>query len=187
MSTVLVPLASGFEEIEAVSIIDVLRRADIEVLVASLNDNMLVKGANGITIQVDVQIIDICTQKLDMIILPGGWEGTHALANDNNIQNILREMDKQGKNIGAICAAPFALNKAGVLKEKYTCYPSIEKEIREKGYQGDKAMVVEDLNIMTSRGPATALCFGLAIVKKLKGEDTYKTLKKELLASYCFL
>ncbi len=185
MSRVLVPLASGFEEIEAVSIIDVLRRAGIEVIVAALNSNMLVKGANGITIQADTEVKNLTAEELDMVVLPGGWDGTHALADDENVQKLLREMDAKGKNIGAICAAPFALNKAGVLKENYTCYPSVEQEIRQEGYQGDKAMVVEDQNVMTSRGPATALCFGLQIVKKLAGEEQYKALKEGLLASYC--
>ncbi|MEN4044842.1 MULTISPECIES: DJ-1 family glyoxalase III [Sulfurimonas] len=185
MSKVLVPLANGFEEIEAVSIIDVLRRAEIEVLVASLSDEMLVKGANNIVIQADLHVKDVNADMIDMVVLPGGWDGTYALADDENVQRILREMDAKGKNIGAICAAPFALNKAGVLKEKYTCYPSVEEQIRQEGYMGDKAMVVEDQNVMTSRGPGTALCFGLKIVKKLKGEETYNALKAGLLATYC--
>jgi 4-methyl-5(b-hydroxyethyl)-thiazole monophosphate biosynthesis len=182
---VLVPLAYGFEEIEAVTIIDVLRRADIEVLMASLNEDSLVKGANGITIQTDFNIKDITTESIDMVVLPGGWDGTHALADDKNVQEILKEMDQKGKNIAAICAAPFALNKAGVLKQNYTCYPSVEKEIREDGYQSDKSMVVEDGNILTSRGPATAMCFALEIVKKLKGKESYEALKEGLLATYC--
>jgi 4-methyl-5(b-hydroxyethyl)-thiazole monophosphate biosynthesis len=185
MSKVLVPLAGGFEEIEAVCIIDVLRRADIEVIVASLDANLLVKGANGISVQADVEVKDVQTQTLDMIVLPGGWDGTYALADDENVQNILKEMDAKGKNIGAICAAPYALNKAGVLKQNYTCYPSVEKQIREDGYMGDKTMVVEDENVMTSRGPATAICFALQIVKKLKGEDVYNSLKSGLLATNC--
>ena len=185
MAKVLVPLAKGFEEIEAVSIIDVLRRAEVEVLVASLNEEMLVQGANGITIQTDIQVADISADILDMVVLPGGWDGTHALADDVNVQKLLQEMDAKGKNIGAICAAPFALNKAGVLKEHYTCYPSVESDIRQEGYMGEASMVVEDQNVMTSRGPATAICFALAIVKKLKGEETYKALKEGLLAAYC--
>jgi len=185
MKRVLVPLAGGFEEIEAVSIIDVVRRAEIEVLIGALDENMLVKGANGIVIQADTELKDVNADTIDMIVLPGGWDGTHALADDANVQNLLREMDAKGKNIGAICAAPFALNKAGVLKENYTCYPSVEEQIREEGYQGDSAMVVEDSNVMTSRGPATALCFALEIVKKLEGEEKYNALREGLLASYC--
>jgi len=185
MSRVLVPLACGFEEIEAVSIIDVLRRAEIEVLVTSLDENSLVKGANGITLKADFEMKDIDSNEIDMIVLPGGWDGTHALADDENVQRILKEMDAKGKNIGAICAAPFALNKAGVLKKNYTCYPSVEDDIKKDGYQGDNSMVVEDENVITSRGPATAICFALEIVRKLKGEDMYEMLKGGLLATYC--
>jgi len=185
MSKVLVPLAKGFEEIEAVSIIDILRRAEIDVMVASLDAHTLVQGTNGITIQTDFQVKDVRVNELDMIVLPGGWDGTYALAEDANVQKLLKEMDARGKNIAAICAAPYALNKAGVLKEKYTCYPSVEEEIQKEGYQGERAMVVEDENIMTSRGPATALCFALNIVKKLKGEEVYKRIKSGVLATYC--
>ncbi|QSZ41827.1 DJ-1 family protein [Sulfurimonas aquatica] len=182
---VLVPLAQGFEEIEAVSIIDILRRAEIEVLVASLNENSLVRGANSIVIQTDLHIKEVSAKELDMIVLPGGWDGTYALADDINVQNLLKEMDGKGQNIAAICAAPFALNKAGVLKSKYTCYPSVEDEIKRDGYQGDLSMVVEDENIMTSRGPATAICFALAIVKKLKGQESYEGIKSGVLADFC--
>lgn len=185
MAKVLVPLAKGFEEIEAVSIIDVLRRAEIEVVVASIDSNKLVLGANGITIQADDEVKNFSSDELDMVVLPGGWDGTHALADDEGVQQLLKEMDAKGKNIGAICAAPFALNKAGVLKENYTCYPSVEEQIRQEGYQADKSMVIEDGNVMTSRGPATALCFALSIVKKLKGEATFQALKEGLLATYC--
>ncbi len=181
---VLVPLASGFEEIEAVSIIDILRRAEIEVIIGYLGESNLILGANGITIQGDVNIKNIDVASLDMIVLPGGWGGTKALANDETIQNILKTMDKGNKPIGAICAAPFALHTAGVLKHNYTCYPSVENEIRVDGYQNDK-MVVEDGNILTSRGPATAICFGLEIVKKLTGTEKYVALKNGLLASHC--
>ncbi|QOP41511.1 DJ-1 family glyoxalase III [Sulfurimonas marina] len=185
MNKVLVPLAKGFEEIEGITIIDVLRRAGIDVLVASLDANKLVKGANGITVQTDLEVKDITSDEIDMIVLPGGWDGTHALADDVNVQRLLKEMDAKGKNIAAICAAPFALNKAGVLKQNYTCYPSVEEQIRTEGYQGERTMVVEDANVLTSRGPATAICFALEIVKKLKGEEKYEMLKGGLLATYC--
>ena len=185
MIKVLVPLARGFEEIEAVTIIDVLRRAEIKVLVASLDEDATVKGANGIGIVTDLHVEDINADELDMIVLPGGVEGTYKLAEDKHIIKILQDMDAKGKNIGAICAAPFALNKAGVLKQSYTCYPSFEEYIREDGYMADKEMVIEDKNVMTSRGPATAICFALQIVKKLSGEDTYLMLKGGLLADFC--
>jgi len=184
MIKVLVPLAKGFEEIEAVTIIDVLRRADIEVLVASLDNDLLVKGSNNIVVQANLEIKDTDSDELDMIILPGGWDGTYALADDVNVQTILKEMDAKGKNIGAICAAPFALNKAGVLKQNFTCYPSVEEQIRKDGYTSSKK-VIQDANVITSRGPATAICFALEIVKKLKGEESYSMLKDGLLAEFC--
>lgn len=182
---VLIPLAGGFEEIEAVNLIDVLRRAEIEVLVASLDDENLIKGAHGLVVQTDSKVQNINSNDIDMIVLPGGWGGTKALAQDENVQRILKEMDAKSKYIGAICAAPYALNEAGVLKHSYTCYPSVEKDIKEEGYMGDKAMVVEDENVITSRGPATAICFALKIVKRLKGEDMYLKVRAGLLAAYC--
>ena len=97
MNKILVPLATGFEEIEAVSIIDVLRRAGIDVLVASLDSKTLVQGANGIIIQTDVEINSIHVDELEMIVLPGGWGGTYLLADDENVQSILKEMNKKGK------------------------------------------------------------------------------------------
>ncbi|MGE4418602.1 MAG: DJ-1 family glyoxalase III [Sulfurimonas sp.] len=184
MSRVLVPLANGFEEIEAINIIDVLRRGGIEVLVASLDAAMTVQGAHNVRVLADMTIDDVDVKTLDMIVLPGGWGGTVALRDDVNIQRILKEMDKEGKNIGAICAAPLALHTAGVLKHNYTCYPSMEEQIREDGFS-DKEMVVQDANVMTSRGPATAICFGLQIVKKLKGTQKYSEVKSALLATYC--
>ena len=185
MPKVLVPIAKGFEEIEAVSLIDVMRRAGIEVLVASLNEQTDVEGANGITIKTDLHVKIVKADELDMIVLPGGWEGTYALADDENVQNLLKEMDAKGQNIGAICAAPFALNKAGVLKPNFTCYPSAEEQIDIDGYQADKAQVIQEGNIMTSRGPGTSICFALQIVKKLVGEETYLALKAGLIAEYC--
>ena len=185
MSRVLVPIAKGFEEIEAVTIIDVLRRAEIEVLVASLDENSLVKGANFITLKADYVVKNITSDEIDMVVLPGGWVGTHGLADDKNVQRLLREMDAKGKQIGAICAAPYALARAGVLKSEFTCYPSVEEEIKEEGYVGDGSMVVTSQNVMTSRGPATAICFALAIVKKLKGQEMYESIRSGLLATYC--
>jgi len=184
MAKVLVPLAGGFEEIEAVSLIDVMRRGGIEVIVASITGELEVKGANGITLKADRLIDGISADELDMVVLPGGWDGTYALADSKEVQNLLKEMDEKNKYVGAICAAPFALNKAGVLKEKYTCYPSVEEQIVKDGYT-DKFQVVEDKNVLTSRGPATAICFGLKIVKKLVGDETYNQLKNGLLATYC--
>ena len=178
---VLIPLAQGFEEIEAVTLIDVLRRGGIEVIIASLDETFLVQGAHGIGIECDRCVEGLTTDELDMIVLPGGWGGTMALVNNATIQSLLQAMDNAGKTIGAICAAPLALYSAGVLKEGYTCYPSIENDITILGFKGDSQAVVESGNIMTSRGPATAMEFALEIIKKLIGETMYTALRNDLL------
>ncbi|UFS61685.1 DJ-1/PfpI family protein [Sulfurimonas sp. HSL-3221] len=182
---VLVPLAEGFEEIEAVAVIDVLRRGGIDVLVRSLDDAMEVEGAHGLVVKAEAPIGTLGADDIDMIVLPGGGGGTKRLAEHAGVQALLGEMDAKGKPIGAICAAPIALNAAGVLKPNYTAYPGVEKEIRTEGFQGERAAVVEDANVMTSRGPGTAICFGLEIVKKLAGESAYENVKRGVLADYC--
>jgi 4-methyl-5(b-hydroxyethyl)-thiazole monophosphate biosynthesis len=183
MAKVLLPLAKGFEEVEAVSLIDVMRRGGIEVRVAYLEDE-LVLGANGIIVKGEVPIDEVSADEFDMMVLPGGWDGTYALADDERVQNLLREFDRKEKLVGAICAAPYALNRAGVLKDEYTCYPSVENEIGKDGYRDDKKVVISG-NVMTSRGPGTALCFGLEIVKKLQGEENYKAVKEGMLLDFC--
>jgi protein deglycase len=185
MPCVLVPIAEGFEEIEAIAIIDILRRADIEVIIGTLNEHLMVNGVHGITVHADRPVKGLGVDELDMIVLPGGWRGTKALAADVNVQNLLKEMDAKGKAIGAICAAPYALEAAGVLKEGYTCYPGIEDDLTTGGFVGDKHAVIESGNVMTSRGPGTAICFALAIVKKLMGNESYEKLRGGLLADYC--
>ncbi len=185
MPKVLVPLAEGFEELEAVALIDVMRRGGIDVLVRSLKAELDITGANGIVVKAENTIYDVRSDEIDMIVLPGGWGGTDHLAEDENVQRLLKEMDAEGKQIGAICAAPFALNAAGVLKENFTCYPSVEEQIRTEGYQGDRQQVVTDGNVMTSRGPGTAICFALQIIKKLVGEESYAQVREGVLATYC--
>jgi 4-methyl-5(b-hydroxyethyl)-thiazole monophosphate biosynthesis len=184
MATVLIPIATGFEEIEAVSLIDVLRRAGIKVIVASVKENLQVQGANGIMIVADRVMDGITSDDIDMILLPGGWGGTDILAEDEKVQNLLKDMNSKGKDISAICAAPYALYKAGVLPNNFTCYPSVEEKIDNNGYNNiDK--VIEDGNIITSQGPATAICLGLYIVKKYQGKEQYQALKEGLLANFC--
>jgi 4-methyl-5(b-hydroxyethyl)-thiazole monophosphate biosynthesis len=183
MASVLVPLAQGFEEIEAVSIIDILRRGGISVVTASLG-NEKVTGANGITIIANNKLEYIEPSEFDMIVLPGGHNGAVALKESEKVQSILKDFDKKGKLIGAICAAPMALKEAGVIKNSYTCYPSYEDDIGVEKFT-DKEKVVIDENIITSRGPGTAICFGLEIVKKLVGDETYTSVKSGVLADYC--
>ncbi len=184
MAKILLPLAKGFEEVEAISLIDVMRRGGITVVTTHIESENLVLGANGITVQADVSIENINTDDFDMMVLPGGWDGTYALAENQKVQSLLREFKNRDKLVGAICAAPYALKTAGVLGNNYTCYPSVEDEIKQEGYRSDK-MVVIDGNVMTSRGPGTALCFGLEIVKRVMGEENYKAVKEGMLLEFC--
>lgn len=186
MASVLLPLAKGFEEVEAVGLIDVMRRGGIEVRVAYLEDELqgdLVLGANGITVQADTSIKNVIASDFDMMVLPGGWGGTYALAENTRIIELLQEF-KASKVVGAMCAAPYVLKKAGVLGNDYTCYPGAKDEIDHPGYREDMK-VVTDGNVMTSRGPGTALCFGLAIVERLVGKESMQAVKDGMLLDYC--
>jgi len=130
MASVLLPLAQGFEEVEAVSLIDVLRRGGVDVRIAHMDgeaDTNMVLGANGITIKADTSIANVISEDFDMILLPGGWEGTYTLADNETVQRLLKEFKANDKIVGAICAAPYALKQAGVLGNDYTCYPSVEE------------------------------------------------------------
>lgn len=181
MSKVLVPLASGFEEIEAVTIIDLLRRADIEVVTACL-DRRRVIGAHGIKVLADTHLDDIDHTQFDMIVLPGGIPGAINLQKSPKVQELLGNFDNDNKLIGAICAAPIALASAKVLKKAYTCYPSFENQIENKGYIASED-VVSDQNIITSKGPATAMSFALSIIGQLCGEEKVASLRQGLLLS----
>ncbi|MGM0534276.1 MAG: DJ-1 family glyoxalase III [Campylobacterota bacterium] len=180
---VVIPLAEGVEELEAVAIIDVLRRAGVDVTVAGVNERD-VKAANGVVIKTDLAFDSIVSEDFDMVVLPGGWGGTKVLAQDSRVLNLLHDMDKEGKLIGAICAAPYALDQAGLIRGAYTCYPGAQDHIQNGNFTDAQNVVIEG-NVMTSRGPGTAICFGLAIAKELAGEETYNQLKEGLLANYC--
>lgn len=179
MPKVLVPLATGFEEIEAITVMDLLRRAGVEVVSICLERRRVI-GAHGIKILADKHINDIDYREFDMIVLPGGMPGALNLKNSKKIQELLGKFDNDNKFIGAICAAPIALDSAKILKNAYTCYPSFEEEISNKGYV-ESENVVSDQNIITSKGPATAFAFALDLVQKLCGEETALQVKKGLL------
>lgn len=183
MASVLIPISNGFEEIEAVSIIDILRRGGIQVTTASLGDEK-VTGANGITIIADNKLEYVDPEEFNMLVLPGGHDNAIALKQSVKVQEIIKQFDSSKKPIGAICAAPMALQEAGVIKNSYTCYPSYENDIGLEKFTDTKKVVIDE-NIITSRGPGTAICFGLEIVKILVGIETYNALKEGLIADYC--
>lgn len=176
---VLLPLAMGFEEIEAITIADVLRRADVEVVLAGLEE-LDVKGAHGIIVVADALFADLDGDTFDMIALPGGLPGAFHLAEHQGLQRLLKRFDTQHKFIAAICAAPYALKMAGVLKNSYTCYPSFESKIHHDGYDAFQNIIVDE-NIITSKGPSTAMLFALSLVSKLCGKSVEKKLRSDLL------
>ncbi|MEI0610713.1 DJ-1 family glyoxalase III [Brachyspira pilosicoli] len=167
---VLVPLAEGFEEVEAVTIIDILRRANIEVVSASLTDNLDVKGSHGIILKADTILDKIINEDFDAISLPGGMGGMNNLKNDKRIISKLQKMYEDKRLVSAICASPIVLGEASVIKGKYTCYPSCESMVKGGEYVEKDLVVVND-NVITSKGPATTVFFALELVKYLLGSN----------------
>lgn len=179
MPKVLIPLADGFEEIEAITLIDILRRAKIEVVVAGLHQGT-VTSARSVTVQPDTSIDEILCIDFDMIVLPGGQPGTDNLNADHRIHGILKEFDQNDKLIGAICAAPIVLAKAGLLSGKRaTSYPDYRCRLSDVLYE--LQTVVSDQNIMTSRGAGTAIDFALAIVTRLVGSERSREIAQAIL------
>lgn len=179
MPKVLLPLADGFEEIEAITVVDILRRAGIEVIMGAL-EGLHVKGVHGIVVMADTLLSELESKDFDMIVLPGGLPGATNLAKNVKVLSLLQDFDREKKHIAAICAAPLALKSAGVLKNHYTCYPSFETHIAHQGYS-DVNNVVHDANIITSKGPSTAMEFALSLVEQLCGFEVKTNLTKSLL------
>ncbi|PAF51382.1 DJ-1 family protein [Helicobacter sp. 13S00401-1] len=179
MKTVLVPLATGFEEIEFMGIADTLKRAGVNVIIAGLNGANVVVGANGIGVKAEVSLDDVNVDSLDAIALPGGWDGMDNLKKDSRILKIIQTLNEKQKLVSAVCASPLVLEEAKVLPDNYTCYPGCEDPITH-GQRQDKPVVVSG-NVITSAGPATAILFGLEIVKHLVGGEKYMEVKEGLL------
>jgi len=179
MANVLMPLAEGFEEIEALAIVDILRRAEIGVVLAGLLPGPIV-GAHNINIIPDTTIDAVTAASFDMIVLPGGQPGTDNLNADRRIHALLAEFAAKEKLIGAICAAPIVLAAAGLLNgKKATCYPSYREQLN--GGIFEDAPVVSDGTIITSQGPGTAIDFGLAIASRLADRHTSDGISKAVL------
>ncbi len=179
--TVLVVLADGFEEIEAITPIDVLRRAGLEVIVAGVGKRE-VTGAHDITVETNI-ILEQYQEVPDAIVLPGGMPGAENLSKSQALGDVLQKMKKAGKIIGAICAAPaVVLSPAGFLDgKKATCFPGFEDQLSSKViFLEDR--VVRDGQIITSRGAGTALEFSLEIVSQLVGPEAAKKIAQAVLA-----
>jgi protein deglycase len=174
-------LAEGFEEIEAVTQIDVLRRAKIDVTVVGIGSTSI-KGARGIIVQADIKI-DQLDYTPDVAIFPGGMPGAENLASSCEVRNLIRDMDEQGKLIAAICAAPAVLlAPLGILAGKTaTCYPGMESTFSTNVSYSEET-VVQDGNLITSQGVGTALEFALTILANLAGKDVAEMIGQKMLA-----
>ena len=169
MKKVSVILADGFEEVEALTVVDLLRRANIYVDTVSIMDDYTVRGSHGINVQTEDLFEEVNFVESDMIVLPGGMPGTKNLDAHAGVRRVVKGFYDEGKKIGAICAAPTVLGNMGLLKGKrVSCYPSMEKEIQGAVISG--ASVTVDGNIITSRGLGTAIDFALKLIEVLSGK-----------------
>jgi len=183
MAKALVFLASGFEEIETVTIVDVLRRAGVDVTVAGLKPNA-VEGAHAMKIVPDKTIDDVAVEDFDAFVVPGGNPGYKNLRNDQRVIDMVKKAFDSNKLVAAICAGPAVLSDAGVLEGKAcTIYAGMEDELRKGRGLPKEDIVVVDGNIVTSRGPATALPFALKLAEKLAGKQVAENVSKKTMAN----
>ena len=181
MARVLVPLAQGCEELEAVTIIDLLRRAGIEVVSAGLEEGP-VTCSRGVVLVPDTTLDAVLEQDFDMVVLPGGLPGADHLQEDPRMRQLLRRMAEQGRYTAAICAAPKVLAAAGLLQgRKATSYPGVlESMDLAKTTVLEQPVVVDD-KVITSRGPGTAMDFALELIEKLGGREARDAVERPLM------
>ena len=180
MGEVCVFLAEGMEEIEALTVVDLCRRAGIELSTVSITDSRMVTSSHGITVQADEVLSDINFDEVDMIVLPGGMPGTLNLEACQLLMEQVEAFDKQGKYLAAICAAPSIFGHKGMLEGRSACcYPSFETELR--GAQVSRNPVEVSGHIITSRGMGTAIDFALSIVARMKGQSCADEIKKAII------
>ena len=173
-------LANGFEEIEALCPLDLLRRAGLEVTTVGIGGDMI-KGSHGITVQADIPDGLYCDNAPDMIILPGGMPGSKNLDESRTVDAAIKAAVRRDAYFGAICAAPFVLGKRGLLEGKNAiCYPGFEKEL--KGAVISDRRVVRDGKIITAAGMGVALEFGLALVEAMTDKSVADNLRRTVLA-----
>jgi len=185
MASVVVPFAQGVEEIEFITVVDILRRAGVEVCTAALGDEMLVRGRSDIRIQADARLDDVLARDWDMVVLPGGLPNAHLLRDDARVRELVARLHGAGRQVAAICAAPTALAAYGLTAgRRVTSYPACRQDmerLQPDSIYVDEA-VVEDASLVTSRGPGTALAFALRLVARLCGEERATQVRAEIVA-----
>ena len=180
MSKVLVPLADGFEEIEAVTVVDVLRRGGVDVVTASIHDRLEVVGAHGLHLKADQQFDEAQRGTYDAIVLPGGGMCAETFKQYQPLHERLRRQHEEHRLLCAICAAPTVLACAGVLDEDVhvTCYPSCQMEL---DHEWSPAPVVSDGTIITGQAPGSAMLFSLVVLQALAGVPTAKKVARGMV------
>jgi 4-methyl-5(b-hydroxyethyl)-thiazole monophosphate biosynthesis len=179
MSRALVIFAEGSEELEAVTLVNILRRGDIEVTLAGLQAGAL-RGSRGTQLLPDVPLDDALAHSYDMVILPGGMPGTTHLRNDARVIKLVQEMARSGKWVAAICAAPSVLAAAGLLDDKRaTSYPGCLKDFPQVIVR--ESAIEQDGRLLTSRGPGTAMDFALYLLELLAGKTTRQQVESGLV------
>ncbi|NLX64762.1 MAG: DJ-1/PfpI family protein [Clostridiaceae bacterium] len=175
-----VMLADGFEEIEALSVVDVLRRGQVETVMVSIKNDKIVLGSHDIPVVADKTINDIEVMPEDMIVIPGGKKGVENLSESQEVRSLLMKHQEQKGLLAAICAGPTIPGKMGFYNGvKATCYPGCENDLEGAIISNDD--VVVDRNFITSRGPATALAFAYTLLSLIKGEEQSKKIQKGML------
>ncbi|MGI6047115.1 MAG: DJ-1 family glyoxalase III [Petrimonas sp.] len=180
MKKVALFLANGFEEIEALGTIDILRRAQIPLKTVSITNDRNVTGAHDITVLADITFSELNFSDVDVLILPGGMPGAKNLNEHEELKKRVKEFAEKGKNVAAICAAPMVLGGLGLLDgKKATCYPGFESELVGAKVTGEKVAV--DENIITGKGPGFVFDFALQLVETIAGADIRKEVQNGLL------
>ena len=180
MKHVKVFLADGFEEIEGLTAVDLLRRAGVGVDMVSVTGRLGISGSHGIRVEADVLFEEADYDEADMLVLPGGMPGTTNLNAHEGVRRVVKDFAAEGKPIAAICAAPTVLGNLGLLKGKrITCYPGVETEIQ--GAVMLRTQVAVDGNIITSRGVGTAIAFALKLIEVLVGEDKSREIAEAIV------
>ena len=180
MKNIFVFLAEGFEEIEALTPVDVLRRAGLSVQTVSVMDEQVVAGAHGVPVLADKMFAEINPEDAEMILLPGGLPGATNLDAHEGLSQLILDFAEADKPLAAICAAPLVLGNRGLLQgKKATCYPGFETYLQGAEYTA--ALVEKDGNIITGKGPGAAMEFAFAIVEKYCGMDKVNELKQGMM------
>ncbi len=180
MKSVALFLANGFEEIEALGTVDILRRAGIDVVTTSILDKKEVVGAHNMTVVADKLFTELDFEKIDVLVLPGGMPGAKHLNKHEGLKSKVKEFALKGNNVAAICAAPMVLGGLGLLEgKKATCYPSFESYLL--GAEATSEKVVVDQNIITGKGPAFMFDFALQLVEIISGKEKMEEVRSGLL------